>query len=85
MVSIVNAEFHNLYKQTTIIKTGAATLLGLGINFCIEQARPYQNMYKALLNFGHKIYIYCWHNNNNNVLVEDKDFIICLLKITTEI
>ena len=46
-----NIHFHNLCPPEMVLPVGIKSLLGLGLKFCIERPRPYQDLCTALLKF----------------------------------
>mmetsp|Transcript_20284 Transcript_20284/g.21729 ORF Transcript_20284/g.21729 Transcript_20284/m.21729 type:complete len:115 (+) Transcript_20284:495-839(+) len=48
-----NTAFHNLFPSNIKLPTGTKSLLGLGLKFCTEQGRPYQDLCTPLKQFKH--------------------------------
>ena len=53
--SVTNSSFHNLLPQGITLPAGTRSLLGLGLKFCIEKPRPYQDICTGLQQFRNSI------------------------------
>ena len=56
-----------------ILPPGTRSLLGLGLKFCIERPRPYQDIDQALIQFKRSIDLRC-HLERNNINTPDPSF-----------
>ena len=73
-----NMAFHNLC--TTIqVPPGTAALLGLGLKYCIEQPRPYQDFNRSMHRFRRDMRLHCAIQGFNTDITEEdssnKDYI----------
>ena len=70
--SKTNAAFHDLFPADIKLPAGTKSLLGLGLKFCIERGRPYQDICTALQQFKRSTDIQDWRQKNG--VDPSKDF-----------
>lgn len=58
--NISNSEFHNLLPEGQELPPGTKSLLGLGLKFCIERPRPYQDLCKSMQEFRAAVNLRCY-------------------------
>ena len=66
-----NLQFHNLCPDDIKLPTGTRLVLGLGLKFCIERPRPYQDIDTALMKLKRDIDI--WYHLNKDVNDSNND------------
>lgn len=66
-----NLQFHNLCPEDMKLPMGTRSVLGLGLKFCIEQPRPYQDIDTALMKLKRNIDI--WYHLNKDVNDNDSN------------
>lgn len=55
-----NSAFHDLFPSDIELPAGTKTLLGLGLKFCIERGRPYQDLCRSLCMFKKSVDLWTW-------------------------
>ena len=67
--------FHNLCKGNIQPPTGAADVLGLGLNFCVESPYPHQgqNYTESLKRLHRSIRLFVHFGKFNNITTTDED------------
>jgi hypothetical protein len=66
--------FHNLCSTATVPK-GTASLLGLGLQYCIETPRPFQDLASSNMRFARSVRLLDFHNQKTSAGEEEVEFI----------